>query len=231
MMPGRASCLLPPAGHPGAALALCCAFTTGSLMFSKRAKSMQRSCFPCGSRWPGVQLIFLAFVGLPCTAQEGSPAVSAGMTEMARLAPLIGAWKGSFWSAENPDSTPSATPLSAVFRRVLNGAHLEGTFNHLLEGRPFEGRLLLSYDWHSRRYIAHLVDNSSTQALTFTGTFTAPRTLVLQASRKDDRQVIHERIRIVIDPAGGWDWFEASNVRGEMSESLTMSVRTNSGRN
>jgi hypothetical protein len=149
------------------------------------------------------------------------------MEQMAQLAPLVGEWKGSFWSVDNPDSTPSATPLSAVFRRVLNGAHLEGTFKHLLDGRPFEGRLLLSYDWHSRQYIAHLVDNASTQALTFTGAFTDRRTLVLQASRKEHRQVIHERIRIVIDPAGGWDLFEASDVRGEMRESLTMTVRKN----
>jgi hypothetical protein len=163
--------------------------------------------------------------GSGCRAQQAGPMVSAGTKEMARLAPLAGAWDGTFTAPATQFTQEQTAPFTASFRWVLNNCHLVGNLKYVIDGRPFEAQLLISYDWNSKRHIAHWVDNASTQALTYQGNFTAPRTLTLRASHKQDGQVVNHRLRLLLDASGGWEIASGTDVSGDMTDLVTLRGR------
>lgn len=162
--------------------------------------------------------ILLIAGGASCSAQQAGPMVSAGTKEMERLAPLIGTWDGTFTAPATQFTAAQTAPFTASFRWVLNNCHLAGSLNYVIDGRPYEAQILISYDWNAKQHIAHWVDNASTQALTYHGNFTDARNLTLRASHKQDGQVVNHRIRLRLEPSGGWEMASGTDVSGDMSD-------------
>jgi hypothetical protein len=112
--------------------------------------------------------------------------------------------------------------LNATFGWILQGYHLEGILQYTLDDKPYETRLLVSYDGQAKRYQAHFIDNFSAAPSSLSGSFIDDRTLVLTGTRKQDAQVVKERVRLVFLAQDEWQLTSGSDVLGTMTDQLTL---------
>jgi hypothetical protein len=166
----------------------------------------------------------ILFFGPGATAQqvEDLPARPAALT---RLEPLAGDWQGAAAIRATQWTPGSISPLTATFRWILSGRHLEGTLRYAVGGKPFESRILISYDTNARLYKAHWLDNFSSEAITFSGILAEERTLNLSATRKQNSQVVTERLRIALLKSGDWELASSSNAAGDMTELVKLTAQ------
>jgi hypothetical protein len=143
---------------------------------------------------------------------------------LARLASLDGDWQGTAALRATQWTPGSTSKLDATFRWILSGQHLEGTLRYTVAEKPFESRMLMSYDSHAKLYRVHWLDNASSESITFSGKFSDKGILDLSATRRQDSQVVTERLRLTLMPSGGWEMTSSSNATGEMIELAKLSA-------
>jgi hypothetical protein len=145
---------------------------------------------------------------------------------LSRIESLAGQWVGTGSVRALPEFPGTEAPFEGTFQWILNGYHLEGTLKYRVDGKPYEGKLLISFDLESQRYQAHWADNFSSMALTYSGSFEGESsTLVLKAVRKQGAQSVNERLRFRIRSADEWELTGSSDAGGEMRETLLVHAR------
>jgi hypothetical protein len=172
-----------------------------------------------------VPLLALAFAPVYSQERSGGPIalVAAAMT---RLAPLTGAWDGEAVLRATQWTEGSKSALQATFLPILDKNHLDGTLRYVIAGKPFEARVIFSYDFQTKQYRAFWIDTLGSPPLVFNGTFANAQTLVLNASRKMAAQVVKEKLRLTFITSGEWELASSSDASGDMIEQAVLHGRT-----
>lgn len=187
------------------------------------ARNLSRSDF--ASSPAVIATLSILALGNCGAAPQSASDLPARPAALARLAPLAGEWEGSATIRATQWTTGATSSLSAAFRWILGERHLEGTLRYTVGDKPFECRIVVSFDSLARLYRAHWVDNFSSEALTFSGKFMDERTLTLTATRKQDSQVVTEKLRLGLLPTGAWELSSSSDASGDMTELARLAAR------
>lgn len=145
-----------------------------------------------------------------------------GSEPMKDLQRLVGAWTGKTTIPDSSTAGGSSSGMSASFRWVLRQYHLEGLFQYTVHDIDYEAQILWSYDWQTRQYTVHWIDNLSSQAMVFQGAFIDDSVLELQGTRLIDAQVVHERLTWRFVEPDRWDLVSENDVFGDNTVGITI---------
>lgn len=147
--------------------------------------------------------------------------------ELKKLDPLVGNWDGEATIYSTPSSTKSTARMKASFRWILRTYHLEGTLSYAQQGRSFEGRVLITYDWNRKAYIAYWIDDFSSLPVLYTGSF-REGSLVVNGSLYQQPRPSKQRLRLKLLSNDEWELTGGSDFTGEMIDSFALRAhRTN----
>lgn len=76
-----------------------------------------------------------------------------------KLAKLVGNWEGTTKTWFEPDVLADESPMTGTFRPMLGGRFILHEYNGSLNGKPFEGIMILGYDIPNETFQCSWVDS------------------------------------------------------------------------
>jgi hypothetical protein len=178
--------------------------------------------------------IALLFVALTAgagadDARAPSPRTTTQSPAMTKLLRLVGEWSGTAEGPATPHRPEWSSPADASIRPILGGRHLEAVLRYRVAEQPYEGRLIVSDEPHDRRYSATWLDSMVAGSIRFRGTLDPGGSLVLVGERRQNGQVVRERLQITPLELDRLEIRSSSNALGDMTVGVVIrAARTRS---